>query len=1002
MKKLFLAMAACAALLLVGCVDREFDLADVSGEVTVGGEELVVPLATVNKIYLGELIEGNDVLTNDDNGVYQITFADGGNFEIDGVEIPPITNLSPKLEPMKFDVATIPTTYAIDDIQQQLELEVPSLQDLVDIETIDIAEQIEIPDWLKPYLSGQAELSDAIASSLPALESSIEEPITSSFNASIEMVEGVSAVDFVRFGSEELPGAEFSIEIDLGGIAGVTKEGTLSVDLRFPEGYYFGSYVDGVYKSFDDAVHNIVKEEIKFQKGDQIISKKIYLERINYYDHPIGADGKLVINDEITCDYDLKITLCGGHFDLIDEGLPKLHVKSKPVYDDIEVVIGDFNLDHVSHEFKHEFTGIPEQVKIKKLAFDQNSKMTLRMAGLDWLVVYDNETKEPFSPYMEIILPSCMHFCKDDHGEVHVDNNIIRASLADLKQGVELTLDYIDCLDSNSIEQPIVDKIVINSTIESIIHMESLKTHKVLVSDLMPDNNPVKVDLGMTNMVFNIDMQRSEVEWGEDEELKLDLNDQMPSLSQEVEIPSMIASIESIEIGKAGEENKPMSIKFELGTQDNKPFPVSELELDVQVNLGTMLRPTQNSLQSGLISVNDKGEKILKINRTWLPNNGKLSEVVEFEALENLPEIVDGKLKIDQKISVDKCTATVRGGQDVNLEAISDVAIEMNITVDDIEARKFRGGVDISVAPEEMVVDLGLPDLGVDIGKLSINPILKLNLEENPTGVPLSANVELKTFDAEGKNLTTISVPNVEINGEGATNIVLSTSKNRGKFKECNFVEVNELSRLLSNGIPSKIAVNLLVTTDKTVPREIDLLRAKQGYNIKYDYDVLIPLELDDVELSYETVIGGMNETFASLAQNANNLKVGDIGLVAEFGTTIPFNINLLAEFVNKDGTTDNVNVTLNVSNNGSIAGWTEEYGNNPRVSKIDFNLHFGDSKSLESLENVDGVRLIFTLSNVKEGVGATLMDTQYLNGNLKLRVRDGLTVDIFDLVGKK
>ena len=42
MKKLVVALSTCVALSFVGCIDRDFDLAEVSGEATIGGEELVV------------------------------------------------------------------------------------------------------------------------------------------------------------------------------------------------------------------------------------------------------------------------------------------------------------------------------------------------------------------------------------------------------------------------------------------------------------------------------------------------------------------------------------------------------------------------------------------------------------------------------------------------------------------------------------------------------------------------------------------------------------------------------------------------------------------------------------------------------------------------------------------------------------------------------------------------------------------------------------------------
>ena len=1006
MKKILVTMSVCVLFSLAGCIDRGFELTDVSGEITVGGEELTLPLAKIDNIYLGDLLKENDVITNDDNGIYQIKFADEGGMEIAGVEIPAIRDLSPELEPVKFNIATIPTTYTIDDIQQNLELEAPSLTDLVDIDAIDITHQIEIPEILQQYLTGEGTIDESITAIIPALESATEEdkPITSSFNAKIEVSEGVSAVDYVLFGDENTPGAELLIEMDLGGIEGVTESGTLEFELVFPDGYYFGHYVNSVYQSFPQESHNIVKDVINLSgKSGKSATKKVYLERINYYDHQIGENGMLTINDDIVCNYDLSIKIGGGYFNLTsEEYLPKLHVKAIPIYKDIEVVIGDFNLDHVTYDFKQEFAGIPKQVNIKKLAFDDSSVMTLSMSGLDWLKVYDNETKEQFSPYMEIILPSCMHFRKEDHGEVHIENNIIRASLSDLKQGVPLILDYIDCLDS-SIKRD-AEKLIIDSTIESVIHMESLKGHKVLVSNLMPESSPVMVEFGMTNMILNVDGDNSDVEWGEGMEFNLDLKDQMPSISQEIEIPSMIAAIDSIEIGKEGSEGEPVSIKFELGIQDNKTFPVDEVELDILVNLGKILRPTENCLKSGLISVNDNGDKLLSINCVWLPNSGKLEKIAEFNALENLPEIIDGKLKIDQNIVVERCIATIKGNQDVQLEAINDIAIDMDIAIDNIEARKFSGKFDIAVAPEEMVVELGdLSTLGVDINKLSLNPVLSLYLEENPTGIPIFANVELKTLDAEGNQLAEIVISDIEIAGSGASNIVISTPYNADKYHDVTFVEVDNLSELLSNGIPAKIAVNMSVATNKNETYTIDLTRASKGYNLNYKYEVVVPLEFDgDVDLSYKSQVTGLNDTFANLANNVPELKVGDIGLIAELNTTIPFDIELDAKFINKEGTSKGIDATLTVGNDGIIEGWRESDGENPHTTKLDLNLDLGDSHSLEALENIDGIEFSFRLSKADSDKTVALKDTQYLNGKLKLRVRDGLTVDILDLLNSE
>ena len=161
---------------------------------------------------------------------------------------------------------------------------------------------------------------------------------------------------------------------------------------------------------------------------------------------------------------------------------------------------------------------------------------------------------------------------------------------------------------------------------------------------------------------------------------------------------------------------------------------------------------------------------------------------------------------------------------------------------------------------------------------------------------------------------------------------------------------------------------------------------------------MIVPLEFDGTtDISYESTITGLGDTFAELADTTKGLKVGDVGLIAEFGTTIPFNIVLSAELVNANGTTENIEARLNI-NNSMIKGYTNaaECGEKS-VSKIDIDFDLGNSHSLEGLRNADGVRFKFALYNAANN--AALKRDQFIDGKLKLRLRDGITVDVFDFL---
>ena len=354
---------------------------------------------------------------------------------------------------------------------------------------------------------------------------------------------------------------------------------------------------------------------------------------------------------------------------------------------------------------------------------------------------------------------------------------------------------------------------------------------------------------------------------------------------------------------------------------------------------------------------------------------------------------------MNQNFPVTGCVK-IKSGENINLSEIGDAKINIDVKIDDIEARTFTGGVNIAVAPEQMVVELGeMGDLGVDINSLSLNPVLNVKLKDNPTGIPFFANIAVQTFDAAGKELQKITVPTITVAGSGASNIVLSTPYNAPKYagnEGVTFIEVEGLSDLLSNGIPAKIAVDMSVATDGDKIYTIDLARAAQGYTIEYQYEVVVPLEMDgNVDIAYATTLSGLNDVFVDLADTTKGIKVGDVGLIAEIGTTIPFNIVISAELVNADGTTEGVEARLNINNcvvkGSAVAGERS-------VSNIDLDFDLGESHSLAGLAAADGVRLKFTLYNT-DGEVAKLAKDQYLDGKLKLRVRNGLTVDIFDFL---
>ena len=999
MKKFLIAIfSVCALFSLTGCIDREFELTDISGEITVGGEELTVPLAEISSIYLGDLFKENDIITSGDDGVYQILFSSFGedptkyeSIAIDGIEIPNLTDLSPELSPITFSFGSLPTSLYFSGISKPIEVNLPSeIGKIVDIEPVNVVSKIDfaIPSQLdeQGVINSQT-LAILKAMELATLSKSDEDNLT--FDATLEILEQLEKVDWVEFGCEDHPyGAPFELNVDLKGLNDVVAGGTLKLNITFPEGYYLR---DENGNDFPVATHNILSKELTIAPKQKDIEVLVYLHKIDYSDHNFTS-GKLEIHDQITYKYDLSVNLGEGSYNLSENSKPQMAIQAEPKYKDVEVKINHFEVPTYEEHFTQSFNGIPSGVSIEKVAFTEDSKLNISVKGLEWCVIKDNLTGADISPKLEIDLPRSLHF--REHPLLNKSTNVLLASTKELAQGIELSLEYIDCNNNTGIKQE-NGQLLINEKIGVAVHMESLDGHTVLVSSITPPEQ-LDVRVGISDARLNVDTANTVVTWTDDKTFDFDLKDNIPQISQAIEIPEMIAGIKCIEIGKAN-SNDPLSMSFKLET--GKSFPVEELDIEVAVNLGKMLRPTQKMFDEGLIVKSENGDYILTINEAWKPKQAALLKTLEFEALENIPAIENGKILLNQTFPVTG-GVKIKSGETIDLSAVNDAKVDIDIAIDDIEVRTFTGNVDIALKPETIFVELGLGEMGgINIEELNPNPVLTLRLNDNPTGIGLNADVTINTFDKNENKIATIDIPTIAIAENGGSTIIISTPRNASKYDNegVTFIAVENLSQILKE-LPHKIGVDLKAYTNKNEEVTIDLRKAAEGYNIEYQYEVFMPLEFDgNIDISYETSISDLGETFSELADTTNGLKVGDVGLVAELNTTIPFNIVLSAELINAEGTTEGIAARLNI-NDCIIKGYNKESDGEFSTSKIDLDFDLGESGSLEGLRNADGIRLKLSIYDTGADI-AQLKKDQFINGKLKLRVRNGLTIDIFDLL---
>lgn len=993
MKRVLTSLCISIALIFAGCVDREFDLAKTSSEITVGGAELIIPFGDIGSITVEELLKDNESLVEGENGVYQISFSSFGDdpnkyeeISIDGINIDPIHYDLPKLEPIKFTSSgELPQSFQMSSINNSFNVDIPivSAGDAMDIEPINVTQELSFNFAL---LSGTGTINSMILSQLQnmgAASVSTSNNGEAVFDAEISILKELKEIKWVEFGCDKHPyGAPFEAKLDLNGLHDINGSGNLKIKIEFPEGYHLKDENGANLK-----VENIFEKSYTIAKKQQEVNILFYLSKIDYKGDQF-TDGKLKIDDHIKYNYEFNMNLGAGNYNLNLSPTFTLALVEHN-YKDIEVKIGDIDIPEISSEIGFTFDGLPSAIKVSKVAFE-SAPLTLSLKGLEWLEVKCYDTGDTFSPPVEVVLPECMHF--KSHKLLKA-NNTLYATTAELANGITLNIDHIDCNAKGVTQEN--GALSIKAEIAASIHMEGLSNHTIHISALTPPadfNN--QVTMTVEQATFKLDAKNSEISTYDEQSFPLDLGDQIPTLSQSVEIPEMVSSIKRIEIGDAKNKNQNY-VEMNFSLEKANSFPVEELLINASVNFGNILKPTADMLveNGGLISKNSNGDYILTIEESWKPTVAALTKSLKFEALENLPPITNGKIVLNQSFPVTG-SAKIKKGSSFDYSAISDAEIKFDITMDDIEVRKFVGTLDINVKPESTVVEIDdMGDLEIDINSLSTNPILKINLEDNPTGVALFADIEVRTFDADGNTLSSITIPEITVNERGSSNIIISTERNKEKYQGENYIfkGVDELANLLNNGIPRKIVVDMnAYSNNKEI--EIDLDDFRNGKTIRYQYEVIVPMEFNGTtDISYETWIKDLNETFVSIAEETDKITVGDIGLIGVFGSTIPFDVVVSAELVNKNGNTDGLTARLNILN--CLIKGCDKTGAK-RNSEIDFEFNLDNEGSLEGLKDADGIKLKLSVYNSDNRDLSTLSKDQFIDGKLELRIRNGLTID--------
>lgn len=930
---------------------------------------MLLPLGEIKSTTLKEILgEGSEGLIEQD-GVYTLKFEDEGqSFSIDGISLPVISNVSPKLEEVTFSSPSLPSDFLFSEVETSFVLGYPDLDVVPTFTPIEMTSDINV-DFGVQLPEGQV---------IPALGAlSFNDSGKVPFKASFEMPEQIRSVGKLYFGENERSyGSLMEVVLEFNGLKSINGGGKLNLTATFPSNY---TLVD---ERGAELGNKLEVKNYDVAAGVEDVHIKAYLRYIDFSQRSV-ARGVMSIDDEISYEFAYSFESVKGYCNALSK--PRFNLSIAPEFRDMEIVINDIVIDNANHasDVVYTLNGIPESIQsIDYIAFD-SAPVTMHLSGMSWLKT-DKLTAETQ-------LPECFIFEQDANGWLNTSTNKMTAPMRQLERGVTLNLKAIDCTKCNAELKS--GQMTIKTSIQS--HISDLDEGlSFMLSEVLPPAGGVKVNTVIDESHFYINLADSRVVLREQYfDFKLD-EEQLPRIEHTIDVPDELAAIERLEVSTPKGEK--VKVRLGISHPDGEIFPVDKVYLSLSVNFKQLIHPVEGQK---FIEKAPNGDNILRLDHIeWRPNDNAHLDIVEIEvdAIENLPAVTGEKgarqIVINEKFAVTG-GVSIDAGTNINLEAES-AKLNFDFSIDDAQVSKFYGKLDFNYAPENLPqIELGELLVGnLKIDNLDVDPIIRFNLN-NPIDVPFNASLSLKPFDSHGSYMPSnrVDIENVHIAGAENTHLVLSTKNRRAQFEGVEgvtFVEI-DFSKLFSGTMPSKIGVEMNIASDLSATHVVDL--TKSSYDINYDYSVEIPLEFGHkFDISYETEVSGLKETFESV-QELPLVSVGEIAIIADFTTTIPLDFILETECFDENGRPTDAQVVL--ASDNLIHGHHPEDAEPEAKSTLVLKLDLGEDGDFSRLAEIDALRMRMNLRNNSHTPSALSPD-QTISGNLRLRVKDGLTID--------
>lgn len=468
--------AMACAFLMVACIDDSFRLDEVSKEVTLGQESTTtLPIGFLDKMCLGDMIDTEDIkgLTIDENGNYAISYAqEPKSIEIEGVTTSfdiPRTSTSFMVTYPSFDIETAPVELH----------ESPTVA--MDIDQYNIGgNQYYVPDDISIPIEGEFHNTCALE------------------NLHFDVPQQISEIRYILLEGGEY-GAPIQATLDFNSLKDINGGGKINFNLNLSGATFTLRDENG-----ELCTGNSFEREYDFGDGEESVTFEVFVEKIDGISEI--ENGELDIPIEV--EYDLAFEMDAKSGTFTADSMPTLSFDAVLDYKDADVELDNHTPIIEYHEKSGSIiniSGLPEEIEsISKISLADDMIVTLYAHGLEWLEQMGDLVE------LEVILPSylTLHNIPGVDYSYDEDNHLLKTTLAELSQGMDIGIDAIDFANEKIV--PENGKIEINFAPDIVAHFADHA--EVLVSSLLENGgSEIEFETGMEEATLKVESVSGEI-----------------------------------------------------------------------------------------------------------------------------------------------------------------------------------------------------------------------------------------------------------------------------------------------------------------------------------------------------------------------------------------------------------------------------------------------------------------------------------------------------------